>query len=137
MAMMLGGRGSISSEINVTSLIDVLLVLLIIFMVLQRPSYGERAVIPQPPDKTQALPPPKDIVIQLQEAAAGRRPTLKINQDTVSWQELEARLMKIYSERADKVAFVKGDPEIDFQYVVEVIDVTHHAGVTHVGLLGN
>lgn len=138
MAMMLGGQGSISSEINVTSLIDVLLVLLIIFMVLQRPSYGERAEIPQPADKMQALPPqPKDIIIQLRETAAGQRPALKINEDAVSWQELEARLMKIYSARADKVAFLKGDPEIDFQYVAEVIDVTHHAGVTHVGLLGN
>lgn len=138
MAMMLGGQGSISSEINVTSLIDVLLVLLIIFMVLQRPSYGERAEIPQPPDKTQALPPqPKDIIIQLQETAGGQRPALKINEDAVSWQDLEARLMKIYSARAEKVAFLKGDPEIDFQYVAEVIDVTHHAGVTHVGLLGN
>lgn len=136
MAMMLGGRGSVSPEINVTSLIDVLLVLLIIFMVLQRPSYGERAEIPQPPDKQDTRRPDETIVIQLKDAGESQRPTMKINQNDVSWQDLEARLMKIYSARAEKVAYVKGDPDIDFEYVAEVIDVTHRAGVVNVGLLG-
>ena len=136
MAMMLGGRGKVSPEMNVTSLIDVLLVLLIIFMVLQSPSYGERAEIPLPPlDKPEARPP-ETIVIQLKDAGGSQRPTLKINQNDVSWQDLETRLMKIYSARAEKVAFVKGDPDIDFEYVAEVIDVTHRAGVVNVGLLG-
>lgn len=136
MAITLGGRGRVSPEMNVTSLIDVLLVLLIIFMVLQRPSYGERAEIPLPPDMPQTSQPETTIVIQLKDAGESQRPTLKINQNDVSWQDLETRLMKIYSARANKVAFVKGDPDIDFQYVAEVIDVTHHAGVTNVGLLG-
>ena len=135
MAITLGSRGKVSPEMNVTSLIDVLLVLLIIFMVLQRPSYGERAEIPLPADK-QDTRPPETIVIQLQDAGGSQRPTLKINHNDVSWQDLETRLMKIYSARADKVAFVKGDPDIDFQYVAEVIDVTHRAGVMNVGLLG-
>lgn len=135
MAIALGSRGKVSPEMNVTSLIDVLLVLLIIFMVLQRPSYGERAEIPLPPDK-QDTRPPETIVIQLKDAGGSQRPTLNINQNDVSWQDLETRLMKIYSARADKVAFVKGDPDIDFQYVAEVIDVTHRAGVMNVGLLG-
>ena len=136
MAMMLGSRGKVSPEMNVTSLIDVLLVLLIIFMVLQRPSYGERAEIPRPPDKQDTRRPDETIVIQLKDAGETQRPTLKINQNDVSWQDLEARLMKIYSARAEKVAYVKGDPDIDFQYVAEVIDVTHRAGVVNVGLLG-
>jgi len=135
MAMTLGGRGRVSPEMNVTSLIDVLLVLLIIFMVLQRPSYGERAEIPQPPEKPD-IQRPETIVIQLIDAGGSQRPTLKINRNDVSWQDLETRLMKIYSARAEKVAFVKGDPEIDFLYVAEVIDVTHRAGVVNVGLLG-
>ena|SRR5579864_9009562 len=136
MAMVLGGRRSVSSEINVTPMIDVLLVLLIIFMVVfPYQSVGERAEIPlKDTESIQPLFPP--VVIQLQEASVGHRPTLKINQETIAWENLEARLQKIYSARMDKVAFVKGDPEIDFQYVAEAIDVTHHAGVTHVGLLG-
>ncbi|HEY6252807.1 MAG TPA: biopolymer transporter ExbD [Candidatus Angelobacter sp.] len=134
MAMMLGARGSVSSEINVTSLIDVLLVLLIIFMVLP-PSAGERVQIPQKADGPQS--PEKAIVIHLKETAARQRPSLKINDEEVSWENLEARLQKMYSTRRDKVAFLQGDPEIDYQYVAEVIDVTHHAGAAQVGLMGN
>ena len=137
MAITLGGRGVASSEINVTPLIDVLLVLLIIFMVLPHPSKGETAEIPQPPDKEAILPPEKTIVIQLNDAGPSQRPTLKINEDGVAWENLEAELQKIYIRRIEKVAFLKGDPEIDFQFVGEVVDMTHHAGVTHVGLIGN
>ncbi|HEY6348873.1 MAG TPA: biopolymer transporter ExbD [Candidatus Angelobacter sp.] len=136
MAMMLGGRRTVSSEINVTPMIDVLLVLLIIFMVVfPNQSVGERAEIPQKGDAPQGVEKP--VVIHLKDAAVGQRPSLKINEEEVSWENLEARLQKIYSGRIDKVAFVQGDPEIDFQYVAEAIDVTHHAGAAQVGLLGN
>lgn len=134
MAMALGGRGTVSPEINVTSLIDVLLVLLIIFMVLP-PSAGEAVEIPQK-TATTMRPPEKPMIIQLKQASAGQRPALKINDEEVSWENLEGRLHKLYIQRMDKAAFVKGDPEIDFQYVAEVIDVTHHAGAGQVGLLG-
>ena len=62
-------------------------------------------------------------------------PTVKINQDEVRWEDLEQRLAEIYLKRAEKVAFVRGDNDVDFQYVAEVIDVAHHAGVQRVGLL--
>ena len=133
MAMTLGGRGSTSSEINVTPMIDILLVLLIIFMVLPHPSFGEAAEIPRPPDAKASHP--DSIVIQLKQAAGNERPKLQINNEQVSWGNLEALLEKIYSARNEKVAFLKGDPEVSFQFVAEVIDITHHAGVTHVGLM--
>jgi len=60
---------------------------------------------------------------------------VKINQDDVRWQDLEARLAQIYLTRAEKVAFVRGDADVDFQYVADVIDLAHHAGVQRVGLL--
>ena len=137
MAITLGGRGIASSEINVTPLIDVLLVLLIIFMVLPHPSKGETAEIPRPPDKEAVTPPDETIVIQLKDAGPSQRPLLKINKDDVAWENLEAELQKIYLRRIEKVAFLKGDPEIDFQFVGEVVDMTHHVGVTHVGLMGH
>jgi biopolymer transport protein TolR len=135
MSMMSGTQGRVSSEINVTPMIDVMLVLLIIFMVIfPHQSIGELADVPQQSTATTVPPPYKPIVIQIQEGS--ERPGLQINQEKVSWENLGARLETIYSLRADKVAFLKGDPEIDFQYVAEAIDIAHHAGVVRVGLMG-
>jgi biopolymer transport protein ExbD len=61
--------------------------------------------------------------------------TVKINQENVRWEDLEGRLAKIYLTRAEKVVFVRGDADVGFQYVADVIDVAHHAGVERVGLL--
>jgi biopolymer transport protein TolR len=60
---------------------------------------------------------------------------VKINQEEVRWEDLEMRLAEIYLKRAEKVAFVRGDNDVDFQYVADVIDLAHHAGVQRVGLL--
>jgi biopolymer transport protein TolR len=137
MAMIPGGPRQTAAEINVTPLIDVLLVLLIIFMVLLPQHYsGEKTELPQQSTDTTPQKPEPPIVIQLREAGAGQRPTLAINHEDVTWDNLEARLKDIYLRRMDKVAFLKGDPEIDFQYVAELVDMTHHAGITRVGLLG-
>lgn len=62
-------------------------------------------------------------------------PTVKINQDSVRWEDLETRLAQIYLKPVEKVAFVRGDGDLDFQYVANVIDVAHHVGVQRVGLL--
>ena len=74
-------------------------------------------------------------MIQIVWAANGQPPTLKINQQNVRWEDLETRLAEIYLKRAEKVAFVRGDADVDFQYVADVIDVAHHAGVERIGLL--
>ena len=60
---------------------------------------------------------------------------MKINQEDVRWEDLEMRLAQIYLKRAEKVAFVRGDADVDFLYVADVIDLAHHAGVQRVGLL--
>jgi len=60
---------------------------------------------------------------------------VKLNQEDVRWEDLESRLTRIYLTRVEKVAFVRGDADVDFQYVASVIDMAHHAGVQRVGLL--
>jgi biopolymer transport protein ExbD len=62
-------------------------------------------------------------------------PAVKINEEDLSWQDLETRLTRIYLTRVEKIAFVRGDADIDFQYVADVIDLAHHAGVQRVGLM--
>jgi biopolymer transport protein ExbD len=74
-------------------------------------------------------------VIQVIWTPTSQSPTVKINQEDVPWQNLETRLAQIYLTRAEKVAFVRGDADADFQYVAEVIDLAHHAGVNRVGLM--
>ncbi|HEV2716440.1 MAG TPA: biopolymer transporter ExbD [Terriglobales bacterium] len=138
MAFSMAGSGPSHPEINVTPLIDVLLVLIIVFMVVvaMDKEYVEKAQIPQPDQKqTAEAQQSRTIVIQVVWAAKDRPPTLKINQEGVRWEDLESRLAEIYLKRAEKVAFVRGDADVDFQYVAEVIDVAHHAGVQRVGLL--
>ena len=137
MGAMPDGKGKASSEMNVTPLIDILLVLLIIFMVLPHPSYGERTEIPQKSQHPETELPDDPVVLQLLNREALSRPQVKINQQAVDWDTLEARLREIYDLRVEKVAFVKGDPEVDFEYVAELVDIAHHAGVARVGLMGS
>lgn len=137
MSMMVGARGARSCEINVTPLIDVLLVLLIIFMViLPEHKWGEKTLVPQPGTESSEKNPPPPIVIQLKDMGESKRPALKLNQEEVSWDALEPRLAAAFKLRVDRVAFVKGDPEVDFEYVAQAVDITHHAGADRIGLMG-
>jgi biopolymer transport protein TolR len=138
MSFSMSGKGARGPEINVTPLIDVLLTLIIVFMVVvsMDKEQGETAQIPQPDQKsTQNVAQPRTVVIQVVWTKDNQPPTVKINQDEVRWEDLEQRLAEIYLKRAEKVAFVRGDADVDFQYVADVIDVAHHAGVQRVGLL--
>jgi biopolymer transport protein ExbD/biopolymer transport protein TolR len=137
MSMMVGARSMQSCEINVIQLIDVLLVLLIIFMVvLPDHKWGEKTLVPQPSIESAEKNPPTPIVIQLKDVGESNRPLLKINQEEISWDALESRLTAAFKLQVNRIAFVKGDPEVDFEYVAQVVDITHHAGADRIGLLG-
>lgn len=132
------GGGASRPEINVTPLIDVLLTLIIMFMLVvsMDPEYGEKTQIPQPDQKQPAGEGgSRTIVIQVVWTAKDQLPTVKLNEEAVRWEDLETRLARIYLTRVEKVAFVRGDADVDFQYVATVIDLAHHAGVQRIGLL--
>lgn len=134
--MAFSGGGPNTAEINITPLIDILLVLIIVFMVVVSMSQqrGEKAEIPQPAQDKSIPSPQRTIVIQLQ-MGAHEPPDLKINEQSVSWEALEPKLHDIFTPRVEKVAFVKGDKDTPFEYVADVIDMAHQAGVDHIGLL--
>jgi biopolymer transport protein TolR len=139
MSMAVGAKGGQNANMNVTPLIDVLLVLLIIFMVITPLTpKGLEALVPQPPPPNQKQPPPtpdRTIVVQLIDHGAGNAPGLKINQDEATWETLQGRLEDIFKTRAEKVMFVKGDDNVPFADVANVIDIAHSAGVDKVGLI--
>jgi biopolymer transport protein TolR len=138
MAFAMAGGGSSGPQINVTPLIDVLLTLIIMFMLVvsMDKQYQEKVLIPEPPKDAASQPQPEStVVIQIVWTAKDKPPTVKINRDEVRWDDLETRLAQIYLKRAEKVAFVRGDADVDFLYVADVIDLAHHAGVQKVGLL--
>ncbi len=137
MAMTTGGGGGYSSDINVTPMIDILLVLLIIFMVIVPVTpKGLEALVPQPPKNPQQQQQPNDrtIVVQVMYRA-GQAPTYKINETDVAKSELLAKLTEIYANRAERVMFVRGDDDLDFRYVADVIDIAKSANVDHIGLM--
>jgi biopolymer transport protein TolR len=138
MAFSMAG-GPSDPQINVTPLIDVLLVLIIVFMVVQSmtTTKGLEAQIPQAAqdDKSQPVPVDRTIVIQVVWGARDQPPALKINQETVKWEDLQSRLHNIFKIRAERIAFVRGDDDIDFEYVADIIDIARNAGVNRVGLL--
>ena len=145
MSMTTGGGGGYSSDINMTPMIDILLVLLIIFMVIVPVTpKGLDALVPQPPKSPQQEMNKSDrtIVVQVLHQP-GKTPAYKINETDVyngvggpaAQKELLARLTEIYANRAERVMFVRGDDDLNFAYIAEVIDIGRAANVDHIGLM--
>lgn len=133
MGMAVGESKGVVSDPNIVPLIDVLLVLIIIFMVITpRVPTGLKTLVPQPPPPNQKQDVQNDKTIVVQVLNGGK---LMINQDETTWGQLGTRLSDIFKERADKVAFVKGDDNVDFEQVARAIDIMRGSGIDHVGLI--
>ncbi len=130
MAMSAGGGGGLTNEINVTPMIDVLLVLLIIFMVIVPAQ--RKAVDVQLPDPTPSVQPANSVSTQivLEVLPAG----YSINKETVPKDRLAARLKEIYDPRPEKIIFIKGDPKVKYQDVIYAMDLARGAGVKVIGV---
>jgi biopolymer transport protein ExbD len=121
----------VSASINMTPLIDVLLVLLILFMLLPHHTVGLKSEIPQPSPQDRTAPPnPQDLVLRIRKDHS-----IDINSQPIMLAELEARLKALFGVRPDGVLFVDGAGELEFAEVATVIDIARGAGVDRIGLI--
>lgn len=134
MSMAVGGSNQgPKADINMTPMIDVLLVLIIIFMVITPLTpKGLEALVPQPPppNQKQTLSDQRTVVITIDA-----RHNLTINSEPTDEARLGSRLEDIFKTRAERVVFVKGDPSLDFMWVAKAIDIAHGAAIDKVGLM--
>ena len=133
MGMEVGSHGSSMASPNVVPLIDILLVLIIIFMVITPLTpKGLDTLVPQPsPNQQQNVElENKTVVVQVL-----MNNKLKINNEDTTWEALGPRMEQIFKERAEKVAFVKGDNDVLFMEVAHAIDIMKAAGIDKVGLI--
>ena len=134
MGMSVGGPGGgPKADINMTPMIDVLLVLIIIFMVITPLTpKGLEAIVPQPPPP--GTPPSQSDTRTVVVTVDGNH-ALLINAEPSDYDKLGGRLEEIFKTRAERVVFVKGDPSLEYSWVAKVIDIAHGAGIDKVGLM--
>ena len=134
MAMAVGGsRGGPRCDINMTPMIDILLVLLIIFMVITPLTpHGLEALAPEPPDKKNQPPPDQDRTVVI---VIDKDKSMHINNEDTDMAKLGPRLEQIFKTRAERVVFVKGDPDLEYQTVARAIDIAKGAQIDKVGLM--
>src|ERR1041384_1354366 len=127
MAMAVGGSGGSIANINMTPMIDVLLVLIIIFMVITPLTpKGLEALVPQPPPPNQKAAEDNTRTVVI---VVNKDKSMMINQEATDENKLGPRLEEIFKTRAERVVFVKGDPDLEFKDVAQAIDIAHGAGL--------
>jgi biopolymer transport protein TolR len=137
MGMSIGKQTGAMAEMNIVPLIDILLVLLIIFMVITPLTpRGMEVLVPQLSQNVEPAPPVSAaIVVQVLADSETKQAALKINNENVTWQAFGPRMDRIFKERAEKVAFVKGGNDVMFMDVARAVDIMRGAGIDKVGLI--
>jgi biopolymer transport protein ExbD len=125
------GSNKSAAVINVTPMIDIVMVLLIVFMLLPTKTVGLKSDVPQLPTENQpAVPNPLNLVLRIRKDRS-----MDINSQPVLLAELRERLQALFAVRPAGVLFVNGARELEFEDIATVIDIAHGAGVQRIGVM--
>lgn len=129
MAMMTENQ---KAQINVTPMIDILLVMIVIFLVITpQQEVGLKALVPQPaPADAPSQASSHEIVISVHKDR-----TMSLNQEPVELASLRGRLVQLFRNQADHVIFVRGDRDLEFARIAEIIDIARGAGLNRIALM--